>query len=166
MSNVAEGIFVLMQPAVGRDVDAPAHDVLAVVVAWREPQHLADARRWCLILVVRQMGDAEAHSDQILLADSGTQAIVVRDELADEFVQPGLENFLHSAVLNTGAHGASLTLGWPLTTIGACYMIEIEHEVLITACKRARQLIAQDEQVSYEPWLDAFAVDPMIGGES
>src|SRR5271166_2273579 len=53
MSNVAEGIFVLMQPAVGRDVDAPAHDVLAVVVAWREPQHLADARRWCLILVVR-----------------------------------------------------------------------------------------------------------------
>src|SRR3974377_2340550 len=170
MRYVAECIFVLMQPAVGRDVDPPARDILAFMVSWSEPQHLADARRRCLIMVAGHERDADGQgkrpsSDQILLADGDTQAVVVRDELADEFMQPGLKDFLHPAVLNTGAHGAGLALGRSLPAICARDMIEIEHEILVAACERARQLIAQDEQVRYEPRLDALTVDPMIGGE-
>src|SRR5258705_127551 len=38
VGEVAEGVLVLLEPAIGGNVDAPIHDELAFVVARREPQ--------------------------------------------------------------------------------------------------------------------------------
>src|SRR6266699_2834209 len=43
---------------------------------------------------------------QILLGDGGAEAVVVVDEFADEFVHSLLENLVHAAVLEPGAHRA------------------------------------------------------------
>src|SRR5262249_60056614 len=40
-----------------------------------------------------------APSHQILLREGGAEPVVVGDELADELVQPGLEDLVHAAVL-------------------------------------------------------------------
>ena len=47
--------------ASGDDVDAPALDILAVVVARRQPQHLDHAGRGRIVAVDRAVGDAKAH---------------------------------------------------------------------------------------------------------
>src|SRR5262249_57077797 len=44
-----------------------------------------------------------APSHQILLREGGAEPVVVGDELADELVQPGLEDLVHAAVLQAGA---------------------------------------------------------------
>src|SRR5262249_35211150 len=51
MGDVAEGILVLVEPAIRGDVDAPARHVLAVVVAGGQPQHLDHAGRGRLVAV-------------------------------------------------------------------------------------------------------------------
>src|SRR5262245_5852743 len=102
---------------------------------------------------------------QILLGDGGAETVVVLDEFADELVHSLLENLLHAAVLEPGAHGAGLALGRTLAAIGAGDVVEIEHEVLVAARERARHLIAQDEEIGDQPGLDALAVDPVVGGE-
>src|SRR5262249_35243023 len=101
-------------------------------------------------------------SRQILLGDGNTESIVVADEIADELMQPILENLLHAAVLDARPHRAPVALGYSLATVRAAEMIEIEHEILIAAGKRARQLIAQDEQIGDQPGFHAFPIDPMI----
>ena len=40
MDDVAEGILMGLQPAVGGYVDAPIYHILAVMVARRQPQRL------------------------------------------------------------------------------------------------------------------------------
>src|SRR5579883_198814 len=40
MGNVAEGVLVLVEPAVGGSLDPPVGDILAVMIARREAQHL------------------------------------------------------------------------------------------------------------------------------
>src|SRR5215510_3970151 len=61
MGDVAEGIFVLVEPAIRGDVDAPARHVLAVMVAWGQPQHLDHAGSGRLVAVTGQMRDADTH---------------------------------------------------------------------------------------------------------
>src|SRR5437763_11439499 len=103
--------------------------------------------------------------DQILLSDGDTETVVVTDEIADEFVQSALENLVHAAVLDARAYGVRLALGRSVPSIRAAEVVEIEHEVLIAAGKRARQLIAQNKQVGNQPRLHAFSINPMVGGE-
>src|SRR5437588_1731246 len=83
----------------------------------------------------------------ILLADRGSQPIVVGDELADELVQAELENLVHPAVLDPGADAAGLALCRSLAAIGAGDLVEITHQVLIAARKRPRHLVVENEQI-------------------
>src|SRR5262249_59171065 len=61
VGDVAEGILVLVEPAIRGDVDAPAHHVLAVMVAWGQPQHLNHAHGGRLVAVARQVREADTH---------------------------------------------------------------------------------------------------------
>ena len=45
MDDVAEGILMGLQPAVGGNVDAPIDHILAVMIARRQPQRLDYAGR-------------------------------------------------------------------------------------------------------------------------
>ncbi len=64
VGDIAEGVFVGGQPRIGHDVDVPALDILAFMVARREPQHLDHAGGWRIVAVDRAMGDAKAHEGQ------------------------------------------------------------------------------------------------------
>jgi hypothetical protein len=55
MDDVAEGILVLIEPAIGGDVDPPVRNILPVVIARGEPQHLDHAGSGLLVAIVRQM---------------------------------------------------------------------------------------------------------------
>ena len=61
MGEVAEGVLVLVEPAIRGDVDPPARHVLAVVVARGQPQHLDHAGRGRPVAIARQVRDADAH---------------------------------------------------------------------------------------------------------
>ena len=61
VGDIAEGVLMGGKPRIGRNVDAPAHDVLALVVARRQPQHLDHARGRRIVAVDVAMGDAQAH---------------------------------------------------------------------------------------------------------
>jgi hypothetical protein len=58
MRDVAEGILVLIEPAVAGHVDAPVDDVLAIVVARRQAQDLDRARGGRAVAIGRQVRDA------------------------------------------------------------------------------------------------------------
>src|SRR5262245_4847040 len=103
--------------------------------------------------------------DQVLLGNSGAEAVVGVNEVLDEFVQPALENLLHAAVLDLGASGAGLALGGTLAAIGARDVVEVLHQIAVAGCERARQLILEDQQVGDQPGLHALTIDPMIGRE-
>jgi hypothetical protein len=62
MGDVAEGILVLVEPAIGGHVDAPARHILAVMVARGQPQHLNDARSRRLVAIAREVRDVDAHA--------------------------------------------------------------------------------------------------------
>ena len=62
VGDVAERVLLLVEPRVRRHVDAPAHHVLAVVVARRQPQHLDHAGGRRIVAIVGAVGDADAHS--------------------------------------------------------------------------------------------------------
>ena len=61
VGDVAEGVLMGGKPRVGRYIDAPAHHVLAVVIARRQPQHLDRARGRRIVAIDRAVGDAHAH---------------------------------------------------------------------------------------------------------
>src|SRR6516225_66316 len=69
---------------------------------------------------------------QVLLGDGGAEAVVV-NEFADEFVHSLLENLVHAAVLESGAHRARMALGRPLAAVGAGDVVEVDDEVLVAA---------------------------------
>src|SRR5260221_13239528 len=66
---------------------------------------------------------------QILLGDGGAEAVVVVDEFADGFVHSLLENLVHPAVFELGAHRAPMALGRPLAAPGAGDVVEKGDEV-------------------------------------
>ena len=61
VGEVAEGVLVLVEPAIRGDVDPPARHVLAVVVARGQPQHLDHAGRGRPVAIARQVRDADTH---------------------------------------------------------------------------------------------------------
>ena len=61
VGEVAEGVLVLVEPAIRGDVDPPARHVLSVVVARGQPQHLDHAGRGRPVDIARQVRDADAH---------------------------------------------------------------------------------------------------------
>src|SRR5262245_2309936 len=81
MNDVAEGVLVLIEPAIGGDVDAPARHVLPVVIARGEPQHLDHAGGGFLVAIARQMRDADAHEHTTEADDGGR---TTEDRMAPE----------------------------------------------------------------------------------
>jgi hypothetical protein len=61
MGDVAERVLVHVEAAVLRDVDAPMHDVLAVVIARRQAQRLDHAVDRRVVVVAGLVRDANAH---------------------------------------------------------------------------------------------------------
>ena len=61
MGEVAEGVLVGIEPRVAGNVDAPADDILAFMVARGEPQHLDHAGGRRLVAMDDAVGDAQAH---------------------------------------------------------------------------------------------------------
>src|SRR4051812_31480119 len=88
-----------------------------------------------------------ANSNQILLADDLAEAVVVADELFDEFMQATLEDVVHVAVLEAVADAAGMALRRPLPAIGDADLVEVADEVLIAASQRARQRVVEDQEV-------------------
>ncbi len=62
VGDVAVGILLLVEPAVGRHVDAPIDDVLAVMVARRQAQRLDHAGRRRVIVVTGLVAHPDAHA--------------------------------------------------------------------------------------------------------
>ena len=65
MRDIAEGVLMRGKPRIGGHIDAPAHDVLAFMIARREPQHLDRAGGRRLVLADGAVGDAEAHASEV-----------------------------------------------------------------------------------------------------
>ena len=61
MSEVAERILVLMQDAVLRQIDAPVHHVLAVMVARGKPQRLRHRRGRRVVAIGGVVGNTNPH---------------------------------------------------------------------------------------------------------
>jgi hypothetical protein len=61
MGDIAERVVLLIEPAILGHVDAPAHHVLSLVVARREPQQLDHAGGGSLVPVDGLVRDADAH---------------------------------------------------------------------------------------------------------
>src|ERR1700680_4518701 len=72
---------------------------------------------------------------QILLGHGAAEAIIVLDEIVDEFVQPALENILDLAVFQPGSHGAGVALRRALQAVGLADAIEILHQILVAVCQ-------------------------------
>ena len=61
MGDIAECIITGSQSHVGRDVDAPVGDVLAIVIARRQPEHLNYTCSGWIVTIDQTVGDAQAH---------------------------------------------------------------------------------------------------------
>src|SRR5450755_4441751 len=86
-------------------------------------------------------------SHQKLLGNGAAEAVGFSDEVADEFVQPALENALHPGVLQPRADAARLALRGALAALGARNPVEIADDGLVTGGERARHLLLEDQQV-------------------
>src|SRR5882757_3876370 len=61
MRDVAEGVLVLMQEAIRRQVDAPGGHILAIMVARGQPQCLRHAGRRRVVVISGCVGEADPH---------------------------------------------------------------------------------------------------------
>src|SRR5438046_1457606 len=103
--------------------------------------------------VVRQALQGAASVAGLLITTEAIVAepAVVVDEVADEFMQAGLENFFHPAVLQARADGARLALGRTLAAVGARDQVEVLHQVAVAACERTRHVVLEHEEVGDQP---------------
>src|SRR5258706_16327225 len=72
-------------------------------------------------------------SDQILFGDDFAKPAVIRNEFLDEFMDAVLEDIVHVAVLKAVADAASMTLRGALAAIGDADLVEIAHQIAVTA---------------------------------
>ena len=77
--------------------------------------------------------------DQILLGDDFAESRVVRNELLDEFMDTVLEDIHHLAVFEAIADAARMALGRALAPVSDADLVEIAHQIAVTACERSRQ---------------------------
>ena len=97
MGDVAERVLMLVELAVFRQVDAPVLDILAFMVAWRQPQRLDHAARGFLVAVdglVRnpdaQVGATIEKAGRRVKPESSMQSALRRQRQADlEAAAPG-----------------------------------------------------------------------------
>jgi hypothetical protein len=61
MGQIAEGVLVLVETAIGRQVYSPPRHVLTVMIARRQAQDLDHAGRRRLVAIGRAMRDVDAH---------------------------------------------------------------------------------------------------------
>src|SRR3981189_2828629 len=90
-------------------------------------------------------------SDQILLADDLAKPAVVGDEFLDELMHAVLEDIGHVAVLKTVANAAGMALRGALAAVGDADLVEVAHQVAVTARQRAWQRLVQYQEVSDQP---------------
>src|SRR5262249_6799704 len=128
-------------------------------------EHTGRRARGRVGFAIRPSSSPSLYLYQILLGDGGAEAVIIVDEFADEFVHSLLENLVHAAVLQSGAHRARMALGRPLAAVGAGDVVEVDDEILVAARERSRHFIAQDQQVGDQPRLHALTIDPVIGGQ-
>ncbi len=76
-----------------------------------------------------------------------------------------LEDIVHVAVFKAIADTAGVALGGALAAIGDANLVEIAHQIAVTARQRTRQRIVQDQEIRDQPWFEGFAIDPVVGGE-
>src|SRR5690242_16001262 len=102
---------------------------------------------------------------QILLRDGIAEAIVLADEILDEFVQAALENLVDAGVGKFRQHRAREALGISLAAVELREIVEIAAEIFVAACKRSRHLVIQNEKIGDKPGLHAFLIDPVVARE-
>ena len=86
--------------------------------------------------------------------------------VADELVQPGLEDLVHAGCSRAACEPArAWRCAGALPAVGARDVVEMLDEVRVAARERARHLVVEDQQVGDQPRLQALAIDPVIGGE-
>ncbi len=61
MREIAEGVLMGGKPRIRGNVDAPAQDILALMIARRQPQYLNDAGRRRVVAINMAMTNADAH---------------------------------------------------------------------------------------------------------
>ncbi len=64
MADIAEGVLVLVQQAILRQIDPPGDHILSVVIARGEAQHLDHAGGRRVVAISRRVRDANAHEPQ------------------------------------------------------------------------------------------------------
>src|SRR5216683_2994362 len=104
-------------------------------------------------------------SDQILFCDDFTEPAVVRNEFLDEFMHAVLENIIHVAVIEAIADTAGVALGCALAAIGDADLVEIAHQIAVTAGQRTRQRVVENQKICDQPWLEGFPINPVLGGQ-
>src|SRR6202451_2081065 len=85
-------------------------------------------------------------SNQILFGDDFTKPAVIRDEFLNEFMHAVLEDVVHVTVLQGGADAAGMALRGALAAIGDADLVEIAHQIAVTAGQRTRQGIVEDQK--------------------
>src|SRR3954469_19401149 len=92
-------------------------------------------------------------SNQVLPGDDFSEPAVIRNEFLDEFVHAALEDVVHVAVLEPVAYAAGVALGGALAAIGDADLIEVADQVAVTAGKRARQRVVENQEIGDQPRL-------------
>ena len=78
-------------------------------------------------------------SDQVLFRDDFAKPCIIRNEFLNEFMHAVLEDIVHVAVFKAIADAAGVALGGALAAIGDADLVEIAHQIAVTACQRTRQ---------------------------
>src|SRR4029450_3559623 len=86
-------------------------------------------------------------SDQILPGDDLAKPRIVGDEFLDEFVDAVLENVVHVAVFEAVTDATGMALRRSLAAIGDADLVEVAHQIAVTARERSRQRVVEDLQV-------------------
>src|SRR3954463_6609835 len=92
-------------------------------------------------------------SNQILLGDDLAKPCVIRNEFLDELMDAVLENIVHMAVFEPVADAAGVALGGALAAIGDPDLVEVPHQIAVTARQRTRQRVVEDQEIGDQPRL-------------
>src|SRR6266404_3968532 len=89
--------------------------------------------------------------DKILLGDDFPKPCVIRNEFLDELMDAVLEDIVHMAVFKPVADAAGVALGGALAAIGDPDLVEVPHQIAVTARQRTRQRIVEDQEIGDQP---------------
>ena len=170
------------QPAVDARLDAPAQDVLAVVVPRRQAQDLDRARgpavrsgRRCRAWIgcAWRIGSTGAGPRDRRVPDhvrycsamAAPSRLFSVDEVLMNSCRPCSNTLSMRVAREPGQHVAGEALARAAAAVGVGDEIEVADQDLVAVGERARHLPVEDQEVRDEPGLDALAVDPVVGGQ-